>query len=251
MDPFRLRGKAILVSGASSGIGRGVSVYLDALGARLALSGRNEGRLDAVAAALEGTGHQTFPMDLSVIGMIPDWAKQVVQAMGPLSGVVHCAGIRTIRPVRSLASSDLDREFQINVHAGLSLVRAFRPKAMRESEASFVLLSSVMGMVGAPANALYSASKGAVLAMARSLALELAPEGIRVNVVSPGFVHGEMLDAMKGMVPPEQLERVEALHPLGFGNAEDVAGAVAFLLGATGRWITGSNLVVDGGYTAQ
>ena len=108
-----------------------------------------------------------------------------------------------------------------------------------------------MGLVGRPAIAAYSATKGALVSMTRSLALELAPEGIRVNCVAPGFVESEILEQVKSVVTEDQFEAIRKMHPLGFGTPRDVANAVAFLVADTGRWITGSTLVIDGGYSAS
>jgi NAD(P)-dependent dehydrogenase (short-subunit alcohol dehydrogenase family) len=140
----------------------------------------------------------------------------------------------------------------VNADAALELAKGFvSRRVFSGSRGSIVFVSSVLGIVGSSAAAAYSLSKGAVNALTRSLAVELAPRRIRVNCVAPGFVRTPMLDKLRRTWTAAQDAQVEALHPLGYGTPENVAGAVAFLLAETGSWITGTVLVVDGGYTAQ
>jgi NAD(P)-dependent dehydrogenase (short-subunit alcohol dehydrogenase family) len=156
-----------------------------------------------------------------------------------------------IRLLRALTPEDVDSVMRINFAAALALSAGFRQRGVCAPQGSLVFVASVMGLVGSPARSVYSASKGALIAMTKSLALELAHEGIRVNCVAPGFVRSSMFEELTGTVPPDQIAAIEAAHPLGLGQPRDVAHAIAFLLAQTSRWITGTTLVVDGGYTAQ
>ena len=139
----------------------------------------------------------------------------------------------------------------MNVLAGLMLAKGLRQKSVRAPDASLVLVASVMGLVGAPGCSVYCATKGAVVAMTRALALELSGEKILVNCVAPAFVKTAMLDEFKALVGSVQMAAVEARYPLGFGEPRDVAHAISFLLSSSSSWMTGSTLTVDGGYTAQ
>lgn len=252
VNPMELTGRRVLVTGASSGIGRETSILLSRLGATLVLVARRADALAETEGMLEGTGHRSVLYDLSGTDGIPAWMKALATEGGPLSGLVHSAGIQTTRPLRVLTQAHLDEVMRINVGAAVALTKGFRQKGVvREGRGSVVLVASIMGLVGQPGIAGYAASKGAVVALCRSLSLELAPERIRLNCVAPGYVHTEMAQRLRETLTAEQFGAIESMHPLGIGTALDVAYAIAFLLADTGRWITGTTLVVDGGYTAH
>lgn len=249
--PMDLSERIILVTGASSGIGRSTSVLLSRLGAKLVLVGRDTERLRETAGQLDGATHRLEVFDLERVDAILDWMRDLAQEGGQLSGLVHCAGVHLARPLRFLDVNAFDKVMRVNFVSGVQLVKAFRQKGVHASPGSVVLLSSVMALVGQAGVSAYCASKGALTATARSLALELATEGIRVNCVAPGMVESEMTAQLERSLTEEQFATIQAMHPLGIGHPDDVAYAIAFLLGDTGRWITGTTLVVDGGYTAH
>jgi len=250
INPMDLTGKTILVTGASSGIGRDTAIFLSQLGARLILVGRNVERLEATASKLETPNYLLEAFDLRETDKITDWLKNITQKTGPLDGLVHSAGVPAMIPLKLLTVKQLEDAIAINLNAALFLTKAFRIKGNHQPKSSIVFLSSSAGLTGEPGVSAYSATKGALIAMARSLAVELVKQGIRVNCVAPGFVRSELLEKYEVRVSPEQLAATEATFPLGFGETIDVAYAIAFLLAETGRWITGTTLVVDGGYTA-
>lgn len=247
-----MTGRHVLVTGAGSGIGRSVATLLDRLGATLSLVDLSPSGLEESLSLLGSGRHRTLVSDLSNLQEADDLLRQAVDAGGRLHGMVHSAGIQEVLPAKSLTVESWRKVFAVNAEAGLALAKGFQSRKIYGGErGSIVFISSIMGLVGSPGAIAYSMSKAALHGMARSLALEYAPRSIRVNCVAPGFVKTALLERTSRLWGAEQAKAVESLHPLGFGEPEDVAHAVAFLLADTGRWITGSVLVVDGGYLAR
>lgn len=252
-NPLRLHGRHFLVTGASSGIGRSTAQLMHKLGARLSVVDRDQAGLTSLSAGL-GAGEPVVPhmADLSDIEGIEALTTRCVASNGLLHGVVHCAGIQAIVPVRALRIDGWRKIFAVNTEAALMLGKTMSSKKMYAGDhGSIVFISSVMGMVGSVGATAYSMSKAALDGMARSLSLELAPRRIRVNCIAPGFVRTPLFEQTEKLWDEDTKKSVEGLHPLGFGRPEDVANAVAFLAADTGRWITGSSMVVDGGYLAR
>jgi NAD(P)-dependent dehydrogenase (short-subunit alcohol dehydrogenase family) len=246
-----LGGRTVLVTGASSGIGKATAILISELGGRVALTGRDTERLSKTRAAMVAGDHAVVPYDLSQTEGVSVWLRSVVDQIGPLDGLVHSAGLQTTRPLSAVSRADYDAIMGVNLAAALWLSKAFGQKSNHRPGAAIVFVASVAGIIGQPANHVYGASKGALIALTRSLALELASRKIRVNAVAPGLVSGtEMSATFERALTTEQMNIVTALHPLGLGSPRDVAYAIAFLLGDAARWITGSTLIVDGGYTA-
>lgn len=250
-NPMDMSGRLVLVTGASSGIGRETAVLLSRLGARLILIARDQGRLDETLATLEGGHHVAETIDLTDVGQIPGRIVELGQRHGKLSGLVHAAGVHLMQPLKLMEPEEFQRVLTINVVAAAQLVKGFRHRSVVANPASVVLLSSVLGLVGQPSISAYGASKGAVAAMTKSLALELARENIRLNCIAPSMVRTPMTDRIFQSLGGELSAGIEKMHPLGLGLPLDIAYAIAFLLAETGRWITGTTLVVDGGYTAH
>ncbi len=251
INPMDLSGRTILVTGASSGIGRETALLLSRLGARVVLVARNAERLNEVMHGLEGSGHSAELFDLMAVDEIPAWMKKICANSGRLNGVVHSAGAQLMRPIQITRAEDVESVMRVNTTAAFGLARGLCQKDVLGDSASIVLISSAAGLTGQPGRTAYAASKGAVMALVRALAIELARQKIRVNCVAPAVVESEMSEQIRAAVTEEQFASIVAQHPLGLGTTLDVAHAIAFLLAGTGRWITGSTLIVDGGYTAQ
>lgn len=250
-NPMSLAGKRILVTGASSGLGRACAEMISRLGGEVVLVARDEQRLQQTLECLEGTGHRLEVFDLCDVEAIPGWIKGLTGGGKPLDGLVHSAGIQITTPIKIMKLTEYEKLMTINLSAAYFLAKGFRQRGVCSAPASLVFLSSTAGLVGQAALSAYCASKAALYGMSRSLALEFAREGIRVNCVSPGLVETEMVEGLSKELTLEQLQMSISAHPLGLGRPIDVAFSVSFLLAETGRWITGSNLVVDGGYTAH
>jgi len=246
-----LGGATVLVTGASSGIGRDTAILLSSLDARVILTGRNRDRLQETLSCLDGQGHRIEPFDFGHPEEIGDWLGALTASAGPLNGLVHAAGVELISPIRFVRQPDVEELMRVNLLSTIMLIRAFAQKARHASPSSIVLLSSIRGTLGAPSMSVYGASKAALIGLAKALAVELAPRQIRVNCIAAGCVETEMLARFRDSFSAEQFQALERAHPLGFGKARDVAHAAAFLLAETGRWITGSTMTVDGGYSAQ
>ncbi|MCT4588714.1 MAG: SDR family oxidoreductase [Carboxylicivirga sp.] len=249
---FSLAGKTIVVTGASSGIGRACAILCAQQGARLLLIGRNVERLqETVDQAENGQQHQTLQVDLCDYESVEEQMKQLLPQLGNIHGLVNCAGISTTLPFNSVRTEKMRHFFETNVFATLHLTRLLLKSKRFEKAGSVVFISSVMGVVGSAGKSLYSMTKGALISASRSLALEYAPKKIRFNCISPGVVETPMSQKAVYSRSEQALNQIKALHPLGLGNANDVAQSCIFLLSDASSWITGINLVVDGGYTAR
>ena len=249
-NPLDFSGRRFLVTGASSGIGEATAILLGRLGGQVVLAGRDLDRLNQALAAVPGSGHSIAAFDLGDTDAIPGWVARLA-GDGPFSGVAHCAGLQTLRPLKSAGAAFVDDLLRVTIGAALAMGRAIRQRTVATKPASLVLISSTAGMTGQPGNVVYNATKGAIIAAVKGMALELVRDDIRVNAVAPALVRTPMSEKSMKIWSPEQLQAVLAIHPMGFGTADDVANAIIFLLSDMARWITGTTIVVDGGYTAQ
>lgn len=250
-NPISLTNKKYVVTGASSGIGKATSLLLSKLGATLILIDLNENGLLETAELCENKTI-ILPFNLLDTKELKTKILSAVSEIGKVNGFVHLAGRPYLSPLKSLNENVLLDVLKINSIAGLELAKICSQKSVFSGESgAFVFISSVYGCVGSAANVGYAMSKSALHGVTKSLAIELAPKGIRVNCIAPGFVKTNMLDSISGSFNSEYDELINKLHPLGLGEAEDVANAIVFLVSDMGKWITGSILNVDGGFTAQ
>lgn len=253
MNAADFRDRWVIVSGASSGIGRATAVALAGAGARVALLGRRPAEL-AETARLCGPPERTTVaiLDLGEADAIAPAMAALVARLGPVYGLCHAAGLVQTLPLAGTTPARLRRLLDVNLTAGLELARALaRREVLGPDGGSWLFIASAYAHVGAPGQVAYSATKGAVVAAVRSLALELAPRRVRVNSLSPGLVRTPMTDPATSTVSEEQWARLAARHPLGTGEPEDVARAAVFLLDPANRWLTGADLRIDGGFSLQ
>lgn len=244
-NPFSLENKKILVTGASSGIGKAIAIECSKMGARVIITGRNEERLAETYKELVGEHPAYIVADLTKEEDI----ERLVALTDSLNGLVNCAGLTIPKPFKFLQESDIETVMTVNFNAPLLLTQRLVKKKKLEKGASVVFISSISGTkVSAIAESIYSASKGAVNGLCKGLALELAPQQIRVNTIVPGIIETSIFS--DGAITEEQLQQNMAKYPLKrYGKPEEVAYAVVYLLSGASGWVTGSNLLIDGGYT--
>jgi len=247
-----LNGKNIIITGASSGIGRQCAITVSKLGANVILVARNKERLKETYNQLKKTKHLYFSQDITEYEKLEEIVKISVEKIGKISGFIHSAGIRMTLPLRSMKPSYYKKMFAVNVISGFEFARIIsKKKYLDENGASFVFIASIMGIVGDVALVGYSATKGALISATKSMAIELASKNIRVNCISPGYIQTGMMKRFSEQLSEEQRNNLKKDYLLGSGKPEDVANACAFLLSDAARWITGTNLIVDGGFSAR
>ncbi|WP_107040059.1 SDR family NAD(P)-dependent oxidoreductase [Brumimicrobium mesophilum] len=259
MDRFNLINKNIVITGASSGLGRDCAIECAKMGATLIILGRNNDRLSEVYDELnkhskENTRdkHLKYSLDLlDNIDQLSSIISDAVQKVGKINGLVHAAGIEKTLPIRALKESDYADMYKLNVISGFELAKIVSKKKNVADHSSFVFISSITAVIGRPGVVSYAASKGALLAGAKSMALELAPKNITVNCISPGTILTPMMvKYLDSLNDEEKLKRQEGF-PLGLGEPKDVSNLCIFLLSDSSKWITGQNYIIDGGYTSR
>lgn len=248
---LNLKDKTVVITGASSGIGRECAIAASQLGASVALVARNEERLSQTLSQMETGDHKIYPIDITDFDKLESLITNIVNDCGKISGFIHSAGIEGTIPLRDMGISDYTRFFSVNVFSGLELSRIIsKKKNFNKSGCSMIFLSSVMGICGQSGKIAYCATKGSLISASKAMSIELSPKGIRVNSVLPGMVKTEMMNNFFYSMPESSRENVLNMHPLGLGEPQDVAALCMFLLSDASKWITGSSYVIDGGYTA-
>lgn len=244
MNQFSLEGKTVLITGSTSGIGRTTAVECSKLGANVIVTGRSEERAQETLSMLEGNGHSIIIADLST----DEGIEKVVSAVPALDGCVNNAGFNVVQLVSFIKRENLDEIFKVNTQAPIYLVHRLVKNKKLAKGASVVFTSSISARgISSPGNSLYSATKAAVSAFARNAAVDLATKKIRLNSVAPGMIETP-LKSNKSQITEEQWQTDLKNYPLGrYGQPEDVANAIIFLLSDASSWITGSEIVVDGG----
>jgi NAD(P)-dependent dehydrogenase (short-subunit alcohol dehydrogenase family) len=244
-NPFSLCGKTILITGASSGIGRATALECAKLGADLVITGRNQLKLEDTFSQLEGTNHSMISTDLNSESGV----ELLLSGLRTIDGIVHCAGLIKNLPFQFTTRKYLDEVMEVNFYAPAEISRRLLKERKLNKNGSIVFVSSISGVFcSAVASTIYSASKGAVNGLVKGMALDLAPKGIRVNSVNPGVIETSIFES--GTITSEQLTEDKKHYPLKrFGQPQEVAFAIVYLLSDASSWVTGSNLVIDGGFT--
>lgn len=242
INPYSLKKKTILVTGASSGIGRQIALRCSEMGAKVVITGRNQGRLESTFQNLVGNGHNKIICDISEENNIANFVKD----LPTFDGIVMCAAIFDTTVVRHLNVQKMHNLFNTNTFSNILLSQQLLKQKKVNFGASIVFISSVAFTRPYKGNALYSATKGAINSFSKVMAVELSQCKIRVNCIHPGIVKTRPI-INDGAVTEDQLNEEEARFPLGFGEPDDIAYASVYLLSNVSKWITGSDMIVDGG----
>ena len=244
-NPFSLENKTVLITGASSGIGQAIAVECSKMGANVVITARDEKRLSKTFSMLYGDGNQKIISDLADENQLIN----LVENLPKLDGCVFCAGIAKTLVLRSSQKTDISEVFNVNTFSHIRLTQMLVQEKRLNKNTSLAYISSISGVkCGYIGGGLYGASKGAIEGFIKGTALELANSGIRLNTVVPGMIETPFLDNSE--ISDEQLEEDKKRYPLKrYGRPEEVAYAVIYLLSDASRWVTGTSLLIDGGYT--
>lgn len=241
-NPYSLNGKTILVTGASSGIGKTTAIECSRLGAKLILTARNHQRLAETFSLLEGEGHSIVVADVTIAAD----RERLVKELPVINGFVCNAGITRRKPISFIKEDDLRGLFETNTFSCFMLTKAIMKAKIMAKGGSMVFVSSMAARQVTPGNSMYAASKAALESFSRSCAIEYAGKGIRSNAVLPGMIETSM--TLSGMLSEDEIERDKAHYMLKrYGKPVEVAWAIAYLLSDASGWITSTSLKVCGG----
>ena len=240
-NPFTLKEKTIIVTGASSGIGRQCAIDCSKMGAKVILIARNQERLEETLGSLDNNDHQVYK----------DLVNEIVSSNGKINGLIHAAGIEITKPIKLLEPCDFEMIYRTNNLSGFELMRQLSSIKNMNKGGSIIFISSITAIIGRSGVAAYAASKGAMISATKTFALELAKRQIRVNCISPGTILTPMMqNYLKDLDEISRQKRVDGF-PLGLGETTDISNACIYLLSDASRWITGQNIIIDGGYTIK
>lgn len=251
-DLLNIRDRRFLITGAASGIGKATTQILANLGAELILVDYNEEGLHQFIKQQSSDKLHPLVLDLSEPEQIRPAIENAVKKYGKLNGMAHIAGIPYITPLKAIQREKADKLYRVNQYAAVELIKTFASNKIHSNDGgSAVLISSVYGVVGSAANVAYAMTKAAIIGITKALSIELAPKRIRVNCIAPGFIKTKMMEENSFRFDDEYMQRLNNLHPLGLGEAEDIANGVVFLLSDMSKWMAGAVMNIDGGFTAQ
>lgn len=240
----------ILLTGATSGIGFETLKQLIEDGHSVYAIGRDFSKIDTFVKKNKSQIY-TFNFDLKEVNQITQLFSRFTMDNHKFDALIHCAGIEETLPLTLYSPNVINNIFEVNVFSGIELLRHFTKKKYSNDGASVVFLSSVMGVLGQPGKIGYCASKAAILGMVKASALEFAKRKIRINAVLPGIINTPMTQTLFSQMPEDKIDQIKKMHPLGFGEVQDVVPTILFLISNNTRWITGQSFILDGGYSIQ
>lgn len=252
-NPFSLEGKVIVISGAASGIARQCAISCSKMGAKLILLDLNEeGLKETIGMVERPEEHYWAAVNLLEYDRVSEIIKEAVAREGRINGLLNCAGISTTNLFKLTKPEELDKFFHVNVYTGYFLAQECTKMGnLSKDGGSIVFFSSVAGSFGEVGKSTYGMTKAAWLNLAKHLACEMAMKNVRVNSVSPGAIETPINMNLPHMKDPEKRAKLEAQHLMGLGKTDDVANACIYLLSDASRWVTGTNLFVDGGFSVR
>lgn len=243
-SPFHLSGKTILVTGASSGIGKQIAISISKMGGTVVLTARNLERLEETFSQLEGNDHQIKVADL----LIESQLTSLVEQLPKLDGVVHCAGFVKTIPIKYLNEIKINETFDINYKVQVLLMASISRKKLLNKKSSIVFMSSISSYHPHKGGTLYSGSKAALESFSKVIALEFFTQGIRSNCIRAAMVKTPMYEYAEHEASKETMDEHVSKYPLGVGEPSDIANATIYLLSDASKWMTGSTMVLDGGF---
>lgn len=248
-NPFSLSGKTILITGASSGIGKSAAIEISKLGGKVILTGRDGLKLSEVLSQLEGEENNIISGDLKN----PEFLQTLVDSLPKVDGLVNCAGVMKLTPLRALNDSIIDELVSLNYLIPIKLIRNIIKERKLMKYGSIVNITSINGgVVGTKAHSLYASTKAGLTGFSRSLAIDLGKHRIRVNCVAPGMVNTEGAEAIYDVSTSDAISADIEKYPMRrYGEPEEIAHGVIYLLSDASKWVTGITLTIDGGFTAQ
>jgi NAD(P)-dependent dehydrogenase (short-subunit alcohol dehydrogenase family) len=251
-NPFSLKDKNIFITGASSGIGRQCAISCSQMGANLVLLDIDNEGMAKTLSLMTSTNHLAFQQDITEYNELEIIIKNAVAKVGKISGFIHSAGIEMTLPLKVMKPYYYEKIFAINAISGFEIAKILsKKKYINIESASFVFIASIMSVVANAGLTGYCASKGAIISAVRSMSIELAHRNIRVNSISPGYIQTEMMKKAEQNMSELEINELKKNYLLGLGKSEDVSNACIYLLSNASRWVTGTNLIVDGGYSAR
>ena len=240
------KNKVIFITGASSGIGFQLANLFLKNKAKIVSVSRTKPKIKKNNRQFK---HINF--DLTNFKKYDELFKKIPKAFGPIDFFVHAAGLQFIKPIKIVTSEDINRILDINLKSPIFISKFLSNKKIFKRPCSVVFIASIMGVVGSPGQSLYSSSKSGIIGLTKSLSLELSKSNIRVNCVSPGVIKSPLFDNYLKQVTSDMKKKVIENHPLGIGSFKDINMVIKFLLSSESKWMTGQNIIVDGGYTVQ
>lgn len=247
MDYLNLNGKAFIVTGASSGIGKEICHKISNFHGKVIAVGRDESRLKDTLNCLGKGDHYYIKADLSTSNAI----KEIVDKVAVINGIVHSAGYNKLLTYKFITEEEINKIFAINYNAPILLTKELINNKKVANNSSIIFISSISANISSVGNTMYSGTKGALNSSARALALEYASKKVRVNCIAPGIIKTPLFYEMATKIPTEKMRNDENNYPLGYGYPEDVANLALFLLSEVSRWITGTTITIDGGFTCK
>ena len=245
-----LRGSKILITGGSSGIGRRIAIESSKQGAQVCVIGRSVPKLNEVRSRLHGSGHHGVAFDLEDLARIPKLVGEIEAEFGPLSAIIHSAGLLKALPLSQTSNPDILQLARVNLLAPIILTRESLRPLMRDPGCAVVFLGSVSSISGQAGLSVYSAVKSGLLGFTRAMAQEWGHAGHRFNTILAGLVDSEMTQELSKKVGSRSWEHLTKKHTLGTGSPANVADMALFLVSPRASWITGGQFVVDGGFSA-